>query len=75
MFIIFSFYRYLVSIEFLTNSFLDSQGLPKSTHLNVKQPEKSLTALVNYIIKKYMYMDTDVEEYVKPAVEYVKVRK
>ncbi|CAB3257659.1 unnamed protein product [Arctia plantaginis] len=64
--------RYLVSIEFLTNSFLDSQGLPKSAHFNVKQPEKSLTALVNYVLKKYMYMDSDVGEYVKPAVEYVK---
>ncbi|KAJ8709561.1 hypothetical protein PYW08_009565 [Mythimna loreyi] len=64
--------RYLISAEYLTNSFLESQGLPESTHLNMKNPEKSITTLLNYVLKKYLDMDTDVGEYVVPAVQYVK---
>lgn len=71
--LIISFPRYLLTAQYVTNSFLDAQGLPKSTHFSVKKPEKSLTALLNYVLKKYLDMDTDVEEYVVPAVEYVKV--
>ncbi|XP_022827489.1 uncharacterized protein LOC111357139 [Spodoptera litura] len=64
--------RYLISGQYITNSFLDSQGFPKSTHFNVKKPEQSLTTLLNHVLKKYLDMDTDVGEYVVPAVEYVK---
>ncbi|XP_075986458.1 uncharacterized protein LOC142983456 [Anticarsia gemmatalis] len=64
--------RYLITAQYVTNSFLDSQGLPKSTHFNMKNPEKSLTTLLNYVLKKYLDMDTDVGEYVVPAVEYIK---
>lgn len=64
--------RYLISAQYITNSFLDSQGMPKSTHFNVKNPEKSITALLNYVLKRYLDMETDVADYVVPAVEYVK---
>ncbi|XP_072935518.1 uncharacterized protein [Epargyreus clarus] len=64
--------RYMVSAQYIINSFLEAQGLPASTHFNMKQPEKSLTVLINYIIKNYLDMDTDVSSYIKPAMDYVK---
>ncbi|XP_049880714.1 uncharacterized protein LOC126377099 [Pectinophora gossypiella] len=64
--------RYLTSSQYIINSFLDAQGLPKTTHFNAKKPEKSISALINHALKKYLDMDTDVTGYVKPAVEYVK---
>ncbi|XP_045455535.1 uncharacterized protein LOC123665249 [Melitaea cinxia] len=64
--------RYLTSAQYIINSFLDSQGLPKSTHFNVNKPEKSITVLTNYVLRKYLDMDTDVSEYVKSAVAYIK---
>ncbi|KAG6459407.1 hypothetical protein O3G_MSEX011372 [Manduca sexta] len=64
--------RYLISAQFIINNFLEAQGLPKSTHFNVKKPEKSITVLVNYVLKKYMDIDTDVSQYVSPAIEYFK---
>ncbi|XP_039760712.1 uncharacterized protein LOC120634289 [Pararge aegeria] len=64
--------RYIVSAQYIMNSFLDSQGLPKTTHFNMNNPEKSITSLTNYVLKKYLDMDTDVSEYVKPAMDYIK---
>lgn len=66
-------YRYLISGQFVVNSFLEAQGFPKSIHLNMQRPQESLTALINYVLNKYLDMDTDVSGYVKPAVEYIKV--
>ncbi|GBP35629.1 hypothetical protein EVAR_33832_1 [Eumeta japonica] len=64
--------RYLASAQYLINGYLDSQNLPKSTHFSVTKPEKSITALINHILKKYLQMNTDVSAYVKPAVDYIK---
>ncbi|CAK1541101.1 unnamed protein product [Leptosia nina] len=64
--------RYLVSGQYIVNSFLDAQGVPKSVHLNMKRSEESITALLNFVLNKYLDMDTDVTGYVKPAIEYVK---
>ncbi|CAG4979079.1 unnamed protein product [Colias eurytheme] len=64
--------RYLISGQFIVNSFLDSQGVPKSVHLNPNRPEDSITVLINYVLNKYLDMDTDVSGYVKPAMEYIK---
>lgn len=64
--------KYLSSGQYIINSFLDAQGLPKSTHFNMKNPEKSIAVLINYVLKKYMDIDTDVSDYVKPAVAYMK---
>lgn len=47
--------------------------MPKSTHFDIKRPEKSISALLNHVLKRYLDMDTDVTEYVKPAAEYLKV--
>lgn len=66
-------FRYLSSGQYIVNSFLDSQGLPKNLHFDVKNPEKSVTKLANYVSRKFFDMDTDVSEYVKPAIEYIKV--
>lgn len=66
--------RYATSAQYVINSFLDSQGLPKNTHFSSKKPEKSISVLTNYVLKKYLDVDTDVTDYVKPAVEYAKVR-
>ncbi|XP_041985261.1 uncharacterized protein LOC121737663 [Aricia agestis] len=64
--------RYMISAEYITNTFLDSQGLPKSVHVDMKRPEQTITKLINYALKKYMDMDTDVSEYISPAFEYIK---
>jgi hypothetical protein len=65
--------RYLASGQYLLNSFLDAQGLPKNIHFDMTRPDTSLTKLINYVIKKYLDMDTDVAEYVKPAMAYIRV--
>ncbi|XP_050681879.1 uncharacterized protein LOC126977207 [Leptidea sinapis] len=64
--------RYMISGQYIVNSFLDTQNVPKSIQLNLKRPEESITVLTNYVLKKYLDMDTDVSEYVKPAFEYIK---
>lgn len=65
--------RYLASAQYLINGYLDAQGLPKSTQFNVKRPEKSISALINHALKHYLDMNTDVSDYVKPAIDYFKV--
>ncbi|CAH0721059.1 unnamed protein product, partial [Brenthis ino] len=64
--------RYLSSAQYIINGFLDSQGLPKNIHFDMKKPEKSITKLANYASRKFFDMDTDVSEYVNPAIEYMK---
>lgn len=59
--------------EYVINSFMESQGFPNSIQFNAKAPAKSLTAIINYLLKTYMDFDADVTEYVVPAVEYAKV--
>ncbi|XP_063541774.1 uncharacterized protein LOC134750516 isoform X1 [Cydia strobilella] len=61
--------RYIGAAEYIINSFLDAQGLPRSTHFNVKAPEKSITVLLNFVLKRYLNVDTDVASYVKPAMD------
>ncbi|XP_059050544.1 uncharacterized protein LOC131845494 [Achroia grisella] len=63
--------RYLSSGQYILNSFLDTQGLPKTTHFNVKRPTESLTSLINYVLKRYLDINTDVSAYVEPAVVYI----
>ncbi|XP_045532885.1 uncharacterized protein LOC123720360 [Pieris brassicae] len=64
--------RYLISGQFIINSFLETQGIPKTVHLNMQRSQESITALINYVLNKYLDMDTDVLGYVKPAIEYIK---
>ncbi|CAG4964289.1 unnamed protein product [Parnassius apollo] len=64
--------RYLISAQYIINSFLDAQGLPSNTHFNMKRPAESLTVLINHVLHQYLDMDTDASDYVKPAVEYIK---
>ncbi|CAK1594328.1 unnamed protein product [Parnassius mnemosyne] len=66
------YHRYLISAQYIINSFLDAQGLPPSTHFNMKKPAESLSVLINHVLRQYLDMDTDVSEYVKPAVDYIK---
>lgn len=63
---------YLKTGQYIINGFLDTQGMPKNTHLNLNNPEKSITKLLNYVLRKYLDMETDVYDYVKPAVEYIR---
>ncbi|KAL4702047.1 hypothetical protein ACJJTC_012495 [Scirpophaga incertulas] len=64
--------RYLASGQYILNGFLDAQGLPKNIHFDMTRPETSLTKMINYILSKYMDLNTDVSEYVKPAIAYIK---
>ncbi|CAG9794875.1 unnamed protein product [Diatraea saccharalis] len=64
--------KYLGTTQYILNGFLSAQGLPNSIHFDMKQPEMSITRLINYALKKYMDIDTDVSAYVKPGVDYLR---
>ena len=54
------------------NGFLQSQGFPKKTYLDVTKPSESFSMMINYTVKKYLTVDVDSTPYVKPVVNYVK---
>ncbi|KAJ8982722.1 hypothetical protein NQ317_019513 [Molorchus minor] len=63
----------LTQAQFLVNSFLKTQGFPKTAYFDPARPTESLSALVDYLIKKYFEVQIVSKEYVKPLVGYVKV--
>ncbi|CAH0401565.1 unnamed protein product [Chilo suppressalis] len=64
--------RYLSTTQYILNGFMDTQGLPKEIHFDMKKPDKSFVKLINYALKKYMDIHTDVSGYIKPAMDYLK---
>ncbi|CAH2059565.1 unnamed protein product, partial [Iphiclides podalirius] len=64
--------RYLITAEYVVNSFLDAQGFPSNTHFDTKRPAESLSVMINHALRRHLDVDTDVSDYVKPAIDYVK---
>ncbi|XP_050593896.1 uncharacterized protein LOC126923966 [Bombus affinis] len=64
--------RYLNTVQFVGNSFLKSQGFPKSAMFDSMRPAESLSRLVNAVGKRYLGMKIDSSQYIKPAVSYIK---
>ncbi|CAL1673607.1 unnamed protein product [Lasius platythorax] len=62
--------RYLTAAQYIGNSFLKSQGFPKTMMFDTARPTESLTRLANAVAKKYLNMNIDSYQYVKPAVAY-----
>ncbi|KAH0956260.1 hypothetical protein HN011_004912 [Eciton burchellii] len=62
--------RYLTTAQFVGNSFLKSQGFPKTMMFDATRPTESLIKLANAIAKKYLNMKIDSSQYVKPAIAY-----
>ncbi|KAL6253416.1 hypothetical protein P5V15_005570 [Pogonomyrmex californicus] len=62
--------RYLTTAQFVGNSFLKSQGFPKTMMFDVAKPTESLSRLANGIAKKYLNMKIDSSQYVRPAIAY-----
>ncbi|XP_076295091.1 uncharacterized protein LOC143216149 [Lasioglossum baleicum] len=63
--------RYLNTAQFVGNSFLKSQGFPKSAMFDAIRPVESLSRLVNAIAKRHLGMKIDSSQYIRPAVAYV----
>lgn len=56
----------------MINGFLQSQGFPKTSHLDIHKPSETVSNLINHTVKKYLTVDIDSTPYVNPAVSYVK---
>ncbi|XP_076759445.1 uncharacterized protein LOC143428454 isoform X2 [Xylocopa sonorina] len=64
--------RYLNTAQFVGNSFLKSQGFPKSAMFDSMKPVESLSRLVNAVGKRHLGIKIESSQYIKPAVAYVK---
>ncbi|XP_043268852.1 uncharacterized protein [Venturia canescens] len=62
--------RHITTIQFVANSFLKSQGYPKSAMFDATKPVESLTRVVNAGAKRHLNMQIDSHQYIKPAVAY-----
>ncbi|XP_066601269.1 uncharacterized protein [Prorops nasuta] len=63
--------RYLATAQFVGNSFLKSQGFPKSVMFDQNRPAESISRLVNSIGKRYLGVKVDSVQYIKPAIAYI----
>ncbi|XP_011869454.1 PREDICTED: uncharacterized protein LOC105562899, partial [Vollenhovia emeryi] len=62
--------RYLTTAQFVGNSFLKSQGFPKTMMFDATKPTESITRLANGVAKRYLNMKIDSSQYVRPAISY-----
>ncbi|XP_015585363.1 uncharacterized protein LOC107263061 [Cephus cinctus] len=63
--------RYLATGQFMVNSFLKSQGFPKSVMFDPSKPADSLSRLANAVAKRHLNMKIDSSKYIKPAIAYL----
>lgn len=54
----------------IANAFLQSQGFPKKSLINIERPSESLTNLINHGARKYVNTDVDSSLVVKPIVKW-----
>ena len=66
------FCSYVATGQLMINGFLQSQGFPKKSHLDISKPSETVSSLINHTVKKYLTVDIDSTPYVKPTVNYVK---
>ncbi|XP_015179153.1 PREDICTED: uncharacterized protein LOC107067825 [Polistes dominula] len=63
--------RYLTTIQFVGNSFLKSQGYPRSVMFDANKPTESISRLLNVAARKHLNMKIDSSQYVRPAIAYI----
>lgn len=65
-------FSYFATGQLMINGFLQSQGFPKNTHLDIQRPSETLSVLINFAVKKYLTVEVNSTPYIKPAVSYMK---
>lgn len=63
--------RYLTTVQFIGNNFLNSQGFPQTTFFDTSQPAESLTRIMNTAAIKYFNTNFDTSKFIKPAALYI----
>nr|XP_050864758.1 uncharacterized protein LOC127070612 isoform X2 [Vespula vulgaris] len=63
--------RYLTTIQFIGNSFLKSQGYPRSVMFDANKPAESISRLLNVAARKHLNMKIDSSQYIGPAIAYI----
>ncbi|XP_035739648.1 uncharacterized protein LOC118449319 isoform X1 [Vespa mandarinia] len=63
--------RYMTTIQFVGNSFLKSQGYPRSVMFDANKPAESISRLLNVAARKHLNMKIDSSQYVGPAIAYI----
>lgn len=56
----------------VTNGFLQSQGFPKNTQIDIQRPTETISNLVDYTVRKYLNAKVSSVTYIKPAVGYMR---
>ncbi|ETN60078.1 hypothetical protein AND_008311 [Anopheles darlingi] len=64
--------KYVATGQMMANGFLQSQGYPKQTFLDIGRPSETISNLIDHIAKKHLAVKISSIQYVKPAVNYVK---
>ncbi|XP_053673954.1 uncharacterized protein LOC128724210 [Anopheles nili] len=64
--------RYVATGQLMANGFLQSQGYPKQTLLDINRPSETISSLIDHVAKRYLAVKISSIQYVKPAVHYVK---
>ncbi|XP_076235577.1 uncharacterized protein LOC143179979 [Calliopsis andreniformis] len=63
--------RYLNTAQFVGNSFLKSQGFPKSAMFDAMRPVDSLSRVVDAVTRRHLGMHFDSSQYIRPAMAYI----
>uniref|UniRef100_A0A182Y8S4 Uncharacterized protein n=1 Tax=Anopheles stephensi TaxID=30069 RepID=A0A182Y8S4_ANOST len=64
--------RYVATGQMMANGFLQSQGYPKQTFLDINRPSETISHLIDHVAKRHLAVKISSIQYVKPAVNYVK---
>uniref|UniRef100_A0A182IP29 Uncharacterized protein n=1 Tax=Anopheles atroparvus TaxID=41427 RepID=A0A182IP29_ANOAO len=64
--------RYVATGQMMANGFLQSQGYPKQTFLDINRPSETISNLIDHVAKRHLAVKISSVQYVKPAVNYVK---
>ncbi|XP_058056075.1 uncharacterized protein LOC131207477 [Anopheles bellator] len=64
--------RYVATGEIVANGFLQAQGYPKQTLLDMKRPSETISNLIDHVAKRHLAVKISSVQYVKPAVSYVR---
>nr|XP_040225195.2 uncharacterized protein LOC120950877 [Anopheles coluzzii] len=64
--------RYVATGQMMANGFLQSQGYPKQTFLDINRPSETISNLIDHVAKRHLAVKIASIQYVKPAVNYVK---
>uniref|UniRef100_A0A182NGF6 Uncharacterized protein n=1 Tax=Anopheles dirus TaxID=7168 RepID=A0A182NGF6_9DIPT len=64
--------RYVATGQMMANGFLQAQGYPKQTLLDISRPSETISNLIDHIAKRHLAVKISSIQYVKPAVNYVK---